>query len=70
MYNFDQSIRKKNLKAIIIIKNTLFENVSYFKHLGKTATKQNLIWEEIKRRMNSANDCPIQSRAFVFYSPV
>jgi hypothetical protein len=28
-----------------------------FKYLGKTVTKQNLIQEEIKRRLNSGNAC-------------
>jgi hypothetical protein len=32
--------------------NRSFENVSQFKYLGMTATNQNLIQEEIKRRLN------------------
>jgi hypothetical protein len=36
----------------IKIKNTAFENVAKFRYLGMTLTKQNLIQEEIKRRMN------------------
>jgi hypothetical protein len=31
--------------------------VSQFKYLGTTATNQNLIQEEIKRRLNSGNAC-------------
>jgi hypothetical protein len=31
--------------------------VSQFKHLGTTVTNQNLIQEELKRRLNSGNAC-------------
>jgi hypothetical protein len=41
----------------IKIANRLFENVSHFKYLGMTVTNQNLIQEEIKRRLNSSNAC-------------
>jgi hypothetical protein len=35
----------------------IFENVSQFIYLGMTVTNQNLIQEEIKRRLNSGNAC-------------
>jgi hypothetical protein len=41
----------------IKIANRLFENVSQFKYLGTTVTNQNLIQEEIKRRLYSGNVC-------------
>jgi hypothetical protein len=41
----------------IKIRNRSFENVSQFKYLGTTATNQNLIQKEIKRRLNSGNSC-------------
>jgi hypothetical protein len=41
----------------INIGNRSFENVSQFKYLGMTVTNQNMIQEEIKRRLNSGNAC-------------
>jgi hypothetical protein len=41
----------------IKIANRLFENVSQFKYLRATVTNQNLIQEEVKRRLNSGNAC-------------
>jgi hypothetical protein len=41
----------------IKIGNRSFENVSQFKNLGTTVTNQNLIQEEIKRRLNCGNAC-------------
>jgi hypothetical protein len=41
----------------IKIANRSFENVSQFKNLETTVTNQNLIQEEVKRRLNSGNAC-------------
>jgi hypothetical protein len=41
----------------IKIVNRLFENVSQFRCLRTTITNQNFIQEEIKRSLNSGNDC-------------
>jgi hypothetical protein len=41
----------------IKIGNKCFENVAWFRYLGTTVTHQNLIQEEIKRRLNSGNTC-------------
>jgi hypothetical protein len=41
----------------IKISNRLLENVSQFKYLGTTVINQNLIQEEIKRRLSSGNAC-------------
>jgi hypothetical protein len=51
--------RDQNVGRNLDIKtaNRLFGNVSQFKYLGTTVTNQNLIQEEIKRRLNSGNAC-------------
>jgi hypothetical protein len=41
----------------IKISNRCFENVAQFRYLGTTITNQNLIQEEIKRKLNSGNAC-------------
>jgi hypothetical protein len=51
--------REQNAGQIQDIKigNRSFENVSQFKYYGMTVTNQNLIHEDIKRRLNSGNAC-------------
>jgi hypothetical protein len=39
------------------IGNRSYENVSQFKYLGTSVTNQNLIQEEVKRRLISGNAC-------------
>jgi hypothetical protein len=41
----------------IKIANKCFENVAQFRHLGTTIANQNLIQEEIKRKLNSGITC-------------
>jgi hypothetical protein len=41
----------------IKIAKRLFENVPQYKYLGTTVASQNLIQEEIKRRLNCGNAC-------------
>jgi hypothetical protein len=45
--------RNHNIKT----DNRSFENVSQFKYLRTTLTNQNLIQEEVKRKLNSDNAC-------------
>jgi hypothetical protein len=49
--------RQQNVGQIrdIRVANRSFDNVSQFKYLGTTLTNQNLIQEEIKKRLNSGN---------------
>jgi hypothetical protein len=51
--------RHKNAEQNHDIKlgNRSFANVACFKYFGMTVTNQNLIPEEIKRRLNSGNAC-------------
>jgi hypothetical protein len=41
----------------IKIENRSFENMSQIKYLGTAVTHENMIQEEIKRRLNSGNAC-------------
>jgi hypothetical protein len=53
------------------IRISSFENVEHFRYLGKTITNQNLIQEEIKRRLNSGNACyHSDPEPFVFSSAI
>jgi hypothetical protein len=54
----------------IKIANRSFENVSQFKFMETTVTNQNLIQEEIKRRLNSGNACYHSVQSLVFSSAV
>jgi hypothetical protein len=49
LYRRRNAGQNRNIKTV----NTPFENMAQFKYLGTTARKQNLIQEEIKRRLNS-----------------
>jgi ribosomal protein S2 len=42
---------------ILDVTNTCSENVAQFRYLGTTVTNQNLIQEDIKRRINLGNAC-------------
>jgi hypothetical protein len=50
----------------IKVANRSFENVSQFKYLGTTVTNQNLIQEEIKRRLISGNACYHSVQSLLF----
>jgi hypothetical protein len=56
----------------IKIANRSFENVAQFKYLGMEVTIQNLIQEEIKRRLIEFKQCllPFGPEPFVFSSAV
>jgi hypothetical protein len=41
----------------IEIGNRCFENVAQFRYFGTMITNENLIQEEIKRRLNTGNAC-------------
>jgi hypothetical protein len=45
------------MQGKIVTGNTCFENVAWFRCLGMTITNQNLIQEEIERRLNLVNAC-------------
>jgi hypothetical protein len=52
-YRHQNAGQNHNIK----VANRSFENVAQFSYLGTTVTNQNLIEEEIKRRLNSGNAC-------------
>jgi hypothetical protein len=41
----------------LTLDNRCFRNVGQFRYLGMMITNQNMIQEEIKRRLNSGNAC-------------
>jgi hypothetical protein len=49
--------RHQNAGQSYDIANRRFENVAKLRYLGSTITNQNLIQEEIERRLNSGNAC-------------
>jgi hypothetical protein len=51
------SEKKEKYNRDIKIGNRWFENVAQFRYLGTSITNDNLIEEEIKRRLNSGNAC-------------
>jgi hypothetical protein len=53
LYSHQNADQNRDMK----IANRSFENVSQFRHLGAIVTNQNLIQEEIKRRLNPGNAC-------------
>jgi hypothetical protein len=44
--------------------NRALKNVTWFKYVGLTVTKQNVIQEELKTRANWLMQAPIRSRTF------
>jgi hypothetical protein len=57
MYILVSHDKNANRTRDIIIGNRSFENVTKFMYLGTTVLDQNLIQEEIKRRLNFGNAC-------------
>jgi hypothetical protein len=51
----------------IQIANRCLENVAQRKYLGTTVTNQNLIQEEIKRKLNSGNACHHSAQNFLSF---
>jgi hypothetical protein len=56
-------LQKKQIPIILFVDT--FENVSQFICLGTTVTNQNLIQEEIKRRLDSSNACYHSVQSFL-----
>jgi hypothetical protein len=53
LLSHDQNAGKNHIKTA----NRSFENLAQFIYLGMRVTTQNLIQEEIRRRLNSGNIC-------------
>jgi hypothetical protein len=50
-------VRLSALRAGGALSPEVFPDAHFFKYLGTTVTNQNLIQEDIKRRLNSGNAC-------------
>jgi hypothetical protein len=58
--NIDTMKKNHDMKIV----NRCFENVTQFRYLGTMVKNQNLILDEIKRRLNLDNACYIQHGTF------
>jgi hypothetical protein len=52
---------------LLIEATNVLKNVAKFRYLGTTIENQNLIQEEIKRRLNSGNACYYSVKKLLFF---